>query len=74
VLGAKNNPTFKDFAADLRKARQLHKSAAAKAERMVAKADGLVPVHGYTLDVEGYMVAGGYKGPSPSVTTGGLTD
>jgi hypothetical protein len=75
VWGAKRgNPTFKEFSADLRKAGQLHKGATAKAERMVAKMGGLVPVHGYTLDVEDLMVAGGYTGPVPSVTIGGLGD
>jgi SIR2-like domain len=46
---------FDDFKVELMDAPRLHKAATRKAERMVAAAGGLVPVHQPFLDVDDYV-------------------
>jgi hypothetical protein len=69
----RDNPTYEEFVEDLRNAGRLHKTATAQATRMVANARGMVPVHGYTLDIDGLMEAAGYSGPPVGLSVAGLS-
>jgi NAD-dependent SIR2 family protein deacetylase len=46
---------FDDFKRELLDAPHLHKTATTNAERMIAAAGGLVPVHNHFLDLDRYM-------------------